>query len=436
MIGILAVTGVLVVVFGRGGGEVPAAATSAAEVKAAGAKAGAASAVDAAAGGPADAVMAMLQGQAAALIGGDEAGWLAPVDPAQTDTVAYFRKRFKVLRALHVSQFAYARGNKPFVGAADTQFSDTIYSGFCFSLPSCPDILPEDGIDLGAPRIKETFSFQQVAGKFLITSVFADRAEKSREPMPWQAGDLVVADGNRVTVAAAPAVAGRAKEALEVAEKAAVFADRFAGEFRNPQQRYRVYLADDKQWKRWFNSSMSRENGVIGLTVAINDVQSEIMIKMSGNRTRAELADTIQHEMGHVVSLGNRNDTGKKLVFDVHEEWLTEGVAEYIGHYPRHAAQSPRKAAVRQLVGSSAAPRGIEVPSLDWDDPKKINAYYGYGHFAVDCLATKYGEQKMVAFVSAMARDGKSDDEASASAFGTPFAEVDKACLGWIRSQL
>ncbi|WP_436529059.1 hypothetical protein [Actinoplanes sp. HUAS TT8] len=427
VIAIVAVAAVIVAVYGRGGGAVPAApvTTAAAALKT---EAGAAA-------GPDDAVMTMLREQAAALIRGDEAGWMAPVDPAETDTVAYFRKRFQVLRALHVSQFAYARGTAPVaVGAGDTAFSDVIYAGVCFSRPSCPDIMPEDGIELGAPRIKETFSFRRADGRYLITSVFASPPENSREPMPWQSGDLVVADGKRVTVAAAPAVAGRAKEALEVAEKAAVVADRFAGLFHNPQQRYRVFLADDKQWKRWFNSPMARENAVVGLTVAINDVQSEIMIKMSGNATRAELADTIQHEMGHVVSVGNLNDTGKKLVPDVHEEWLTEGVAEYIGHYPGHAAQSSRRAAVHQLVASSARPRSIEVPSLDWDDPKKINAYYGYGHFAIDCLAATYGEPKTVAFVSAMAREGRSDDEAATSAFGKPFAEVDKTCLAWIGS--
>ncbi len=379
--------------------------------------------------------MAMLRDQAAALIRGDEAGWLAPIDPAEKDTVAYFRKRFTALRALHVSQFSYARGTAPRAAAGDGPFSDTIYAGFCFSLPACPDIMPQDGIALGAPRIKETFSFRPVDGRYLITSVFGDAAEKSREPMPWQTGDLVFAQGKRVTVAAAPAVGKRAKQALALAEKAAVVADRFAGLFHNPQERYRVYLADDKQWQRWFSSPMAKESGVIGVTVPINDVQSEIMVKMSGNDTAAKLADTIQHEMGHVVSVGNLNDTGKKVVFDVHEEWLTEGVAEFIGQYPGRAAQSPRRAAVHRLTGSSARPGSIEVPSLDWDDPEKINAYYGYGHFAVDCLATTYGEPAMVAFVTAMAREGRSDDEASASAFGKPFAEVDRTCLAWIRSR-
>ncbi|GIE64230.1 hypothetical protein Apa02nite_003380 [Actinoplanes palleronii] len=378
----------------------------------------------------------MLQEQAAALIRGDEAGWMAPVDPAQVDTVAYFRKRFRVLRALHVSHFSYSRGNTPAVEDGDQGFRDTIYSGFCFSLTSCPAIMPVGGVELGAPRIRETFAFTRAAGRYLIGSVVADPPESSREPMPWQTGDLVFAEGKRVTVAAAPAVAGRVTEALAVAEKAAVVADRFAGLFGNPQQRYRVYLADDKQWQRWFRSPMARNKAVIGLTIPINGVQSEIMIKMSGNGTRAGLAATVQHEMGHVVSLGNINTTGQQVALDLHEEWLTEGIAEYIGRYPSRSAQSPRMPAVRQLLGGAGRPRSLQVSSLDWDDPKKINAFYGYGHLAVDCLSRTFGEPRTVAFVSAAARAGNTADVASRNVFEKPFADVDKTCLAWISDQL
>jgi hypothetical protein len=60
--------------------------------------------------------------------------------------------------------------------------------------------------------------------------------------MPWQEGSLVFAEGKRVTVAAAPAVAGRAKEAVALADEAALVAERF----NNPRQRYRIFVADDE----------------------------------------------------------------------------------------------------------------------------------------------------------------------------------------------
>jgi hypothetical protein len=430
----LVVAGAIAVVAGRSGDAPPAAASTAGST--ATTDVAVQEAATATPGDPADAVMLMLQEQAAALVRGDEAGWLAAVDPAERDTVDYFRKRFRNLRALHISQFSYARGSKPYVKYGDPEFTDTIYSGFCFSMPSCPAIVASDGIDLGAPRIREKFVFKQAGGRYVISTVFADKPEHSREPMPWQAGDLVFGEGKRVTVAAAPAGAGRVKEAVAVADRAALVADRFAGQFRNPQQRYRVFLADDKAWKRWFSSASPRDKAVIGLTVALNDVQSEIMVKVSGNGSRAELADTIQHEMGHVVSLGHTNDTGRKITLDISEEWLTEGVAEYIGHYPQRASASSRMPAVRQLVNSSGGPRSLEVSSLDWDEPKKTSAYYGFGHLAVDCLARKFGEPKMITFVSVMAREFRSSDEASKRAFGKPFDQVDKVCMSWIRGQV
>ncbi|BCJ40957.1 hypothetical protein GCM10010168_47440 [Actinoplanes ianthinogenes] len=431
VIAVVAIAGVIAVVAGRSGGAAPAAVatTGTATTEAAAVR-------TQPTGDPADAALLMLQDQAAALLRGDEAGWLAPVDPAAADTVAYFRKRFRMLRGLHVSQFSYARGSKPYVRDGDPEFTDTIYSGFCFSMPNCPELMPADGIPLGAPRIREKFVFKRTGDRYLIGSVVADPDDRSREPMPWQSGDLVLAEGKRVTVAAAPAVAKRAKEALAVADKAASVADRFAAQFHNPQQRYRIFLADDKSWKRWFSSSSARDKAVIGVTVAINGVQSEIMVKTSGNGSRAELADTIQHEMGHVVSLGHVNDTGKKVTLDLSEEWLTEGIAEYIGRFPQRATASPRMPAVRQLVTGSGGPRSIEVSSLDWDDPKKTAAYYGFGHLAVDCLARKFGEPKMIAFVSVLARQGRSADEASERAFGKPFDQVDKTCMSWIRAQL
>lgn len=47
----------------------------------------------------------MLRRRAAAFIAGDEAGWLADVDPAHPETVAYERSRFRQLRGTGPSFF-------------------------------------------------------------------------------------------------------------------------------------------------------------------------------------------------------------------------------------------------------------------------------------------------------------------------------------------
>lgn len=412
---------VLVAVFTNGDdGSVPAAATTTGVTTSASSS-----------GQPSDDALNLLKAQAAALLRGDEPGWLAAGVPGVVSTHDFLVKRFRMLTGLHISQLNYDFLGLPYVRPGDQTFSADVMEGVCFSMSSCPAPVTSLGVPIGGPKIIEQFNFKLVGGHYLIDTVATAKESAKGQPMPWEQGDLVIAQGKRVTVAASPGAAKRITEAVAAADQAAVVADRFAGLLHNPVGRYRVYLADDKNWKVWFGGAP--EKGVSGVTQLLNEVQAEVVIKISDNGPRAELENTIQHEMGHVVSLGHRNKTGNDYIFRQPGRWLSEGFAEYVAYYPHPATSSDRRAAVHQLIRSRDVPRIISNENLGRTDADE-NKFYGFSHFAVDCMAHLYGEPKMLKFVTLELRDLKDDDEAMSQAFGRSYQTVNKSCMSWIKA--
>ena len=377
---------------------------------------------------PWEAALATLHAQAAALARRDEQGWLAAVDPAAPQTRELFQKRFATLVGLDVSQFSYQHNLPPVLTIGATRFDANIYSTYCFSLDACPAF--SLGTGTGAPKIKEKVTFRQVGDRWLITAAVMADTPDSLQPTPWEGGQLTVARGSRVAVAATASLAGRLPGVVAAADRAATVADRFAGLTGNPQRRYRIYLATEQQWRVWYGGE---DNAwAIGYTIGLNDVESDVVLRMSRIRGAAELANTIQHEFGHVVTLGG-TDTGGKEILDP-DQWLEEGIAEYIAYWPRPATASARRPAVRIVVHSTARPTSIHLGQLDDSASSRVsNAYYGLSHFGVDCLAHKYGQGKLLQFVTLKLRHDNTYDQASKKAFGSPFRPIDTACVTWIR---
>jgi hypothetical protein len=143
------------------------------------------------------------------------------------------------------------------------------------------------------------------------------------------------------------------------------------------------------------------------------------------------MSSTIQHELGHVVTLGGADRVGGRG-----DMWLSEGIAEYIGWYPKPATSSWRRSSVRAALQSSKRPKSIAARALADDaDPDASDAFYGMGHFAADCMARKYGQGALFEFVRLYLRENRDLDPASQEAFGKPFTTVDKACMAWIRDK-
>ena len=366
----------------------------------------------------------VLRVQAAALLAGDEKGWLAAVDPGQPRLRARYRAMFRSLRALGVSHLRY----HPYARAGARRGTVAVGAdlAYCFGLTACPAWRRNAGE--GPPRITQALTFRRVDSRYVITRLSADGAN-DMQPTPWE-GDLALARGRRVTVAAARSQAGHLPRVLAIAEKAAAVTDRFAGYVGNPQRRYRVYLADDKAWKSWYGGVDAK--WTVGYAVPLNATGTDVVLRMSALRDRRLLATTLQHELGHVVTVGGV--TSRDAARD---RWLSEGVAEYIGWSPTSARQSWNRYGARAAFRGGRQPRTIAAkPFRARADVRTVDTFYALGHFAADCMAARYGERRLFTFVRLVLRDGKPYDRAARTAFGTPFATVDRRCRAWIRDRV
>ncbi len=365
-----------------------------------------------------------LQAQAAALMKGDEKGWLAAVDPAEPKLKTRYRALYASLRALDLGDLEYhlypVLGDKP--GSARVN-ADLAY---CFT--ACPrwQLTPAGG----PPRLTHTLTFRSAGGRYVISGV-SDANANDLQPTPWERGGLTFARGSRVTVAAPRSQAKNLQRVLKIAEKAAAVNDRFAGYLGNPQRRYRIYLADDKGWQSWYGGIDAK--WTVAYAVPLNTSGTDVVLRMSELlKDRQLMATTIQHELGHVVTVGGVPDR------DVdRDRWLSEGIAEYIGWSPKPARDSWNRHGARAAFRGGKRPKTIAAePFGAKASDRTVDTFYALGHFAADCMAERYGERRLFAFVRSVLRENVSYDQAARAAFGTSFATVDKGCLTWIRSQL
>jgi hypothetical protein len=334
---------------------------------------------------PADTLQQLLTKQAAALNRGDLSGWLAPVAPPLRQR---YQNLFRTLRALHATvDYRAGKDGKAVLA-------------YCFS-PKCPS---------NSPRIGQ--SVKTSGGKITALATTPDP-----EPTPWQQGDLIFAQGKRVTVGAPKALKTELPEVVELADEAARVDDRYAAYADNRQPRYRVFLATDRTWRTWYGGKATE--WAVGYMQPLGPAGADVVINPSRLPTRAALREVIQHELAHVATISG--------VTTRHEDmWLIEGLAEYIGMQPRRAADTYSKSALRP-------PTRLNPPSLrDGASAREVSAFYAAGHFAVDCLVTQFGEPRAMEFARQRLRLGDSLDDASRSAFGEPFSTVGKTCVNMI----
>jgi hypothetical protein len=370
---------------------------------------------------PYEQIVTTLTAQAAAITHGDERGWLAAVDPGQPKLRARYRSMFRTLRGLGLSDFTY----QPGTDRPDGRGIATVVSGvrFCFSLTVCPPG--------AAPQIRQQLTLAPIQGRYVITALSPPPSSTGLQPMPWESSGLVLAQGKRVVVAATKAEAKRLTQVVALGDQAAAVTDRFAVLVGNPQPRYRIFLADPASWRTWYGGDDS--DSTIGLEVPLGQVESDVVLRMSMLTDPVELARTLRHEMGHVATVGGARQDGQYLYQQ--NQWLSEGVAEYIEWLPKGATASYRRDSVRIAEHGRHPPRTIAAaPLAESATDRSVDAFYGLGHFAVDCLVRTYGERAAFVFVRARLRDGQELDAASRRAFGRPFAVVDQGCVAWTRA--
>ena len=373
---------------------------------------------------PYDKAVAALDAQTAALVNGDENGWLAAVDPKLK---ARYRSLFQNLRGLGVSGLHYEPGiGQPVKGDATAVAirADLVY---CFTADMCPEHPSNDWEK--APRIAQKLTLKPAGGGYVITAVGAAPKPDFHQPTPWENGDLTFAQGKRVVVAAGAGEQKYLRTVLPVAEHAAAVADHYATLNGTAQKRYRIFLASEKQWKTWYGGE--NDQWAIGLAMPLNKRGIDVIIRMADMDDALTLATTVQHELGHVVTL-----TGA-FQYDAGEDtWLSEGIAEYIGWKPRSAAQSLRRYSVRWQLSRSPMKSMVPAEPGPKAPARAGDAFYGLSHLAVDCMAHQYGEAKLLKFVRLVLTDDNELDQATQDAYGVPFKTVDKTCMAWIKKQV
>ena len=366
--------------------------------------------------GPDDLAMEVLRLHAVALIEGDEAGWLAAVDPAKPALVARYRGVYRSLRTLGVDRYSYRRN----VGTGDRKNPSVrtipVRASYCFGADTCAD--------RSWGSVGQILTMRPVGGKYVITAM-ADQPGKNNEPVAWQAGTLQFVQGKRTIVGAEPTEAKYLSQYLAIAEQAAAADDPFAVLFLTRQTRYRVFLAGEKQWKKWYGGS---EDWAVGTANATSESGYDVVLRVARLDTARERLVTMKHELGHVITL-----TGAANYRD-RDRWLREGIAEYIGWAPKTAQDSFRRPSAEW--GAHRFTTMVQTwPGYRASD-RAGDAFYALSHYAIDCLAQTYGRERMLRFARLILLHDEPYDAAARDAFKKPFAAVDKSCVAWVRQHV
>src|SRR5699024_3724502 len=150
---------------------------------------------------------------------------------------------------------------------------------------------------------------------------------------------------------------------------------------------------------------------------AVGSVSTDVVLHHEAV-SRTERTEVLRHECGHVVTLAGTN-RGSDAIVDV-DNWLKEGIAEYVAYAPRPGRETPRLGSVR----AGKAPTTVVLePLLEKAGGREGDRFYGLGHLSVDCFARRYGEAKLFAFVRLRLREQSSLEEAAQQPFGRPFRD-------------
>ncbi|ROO51366.1 hypothetical protein EDC02_6241 [Micromonospora sp. Llam0] len=243
-------------------------------------------------------------------------------------------------------------------------------------------------------------------------------------PRPWEVSELVVATGNRTLVATTPQHRDLLSDLLRDAEEAAAVADRYAVSGTAPD-RYRVFYAGADEWGSWYGGN--RPDWTAGYAVAVGGGHYEIVL--NGTNLRDVLRpDLLRHELTHAASLpdgGNRERAAW---------WLIEGLAEHAAAGGRPVVRYEGLDDVRRLVLEQdwQGPLSSVEPTADAED-WQVGAGYGVGYLAVRHLVDRFGEERTLAFFRAVVHDGVGLDEAARTQFGEAWEGLQEACVDYVR---
>jgi hypothetical protein len=378
---------------------------------------------------PEDQAWKVAQAQVDALLMDNEQAWLALLDPAQPQFVDRYRVLFRTLRALKVNQ-AEALATAPPGGGGDGSF----YVGFsyCFAGSPCPATIDQ------AKMVKRV-AVKTVVGRLVVSTLDWNPDTIYNLPdAPWADDQLVFAEGKRVVVGGPASQARNVDRVVAYGDRAAADLDRYGDYLRTAQDRYRIFLADDKQWATWYGGD--QPTWAIGYAWEPAGSGMDVILHASRVLDGSEDAQkVVRHEMGHVLTTIQAKPPENPLAFLFNDpnQWLREGIAEYLGQNARPPQQTDHRYALQRAFASATPPRSVMARAVDEGSSRQsVHSLYAMGYFAVSCMAASYGEAKMFHFTDLVLRDATTADTASRAVYGKPFRQVDRACLGWIKQRL
>jgi len=356
-------------------------------------------------------IRASLDRHGAALLRGDRTAWLSDVDPVLSGELT---RLYANLRGLQVSGWLPRARNV----RTGPRWSAEVQIRVCFSTPACPRT-PETYVPSG-DVISARTEWIVTGDRAVLTAFDQVGADGS---VPWKRTALRFATGGRVVVAA-PADQGGPDPAawLPAAERAAQVADRYVLTAPRPG-RYVMFLAGERQWKQ----AVGEDREAAAFVDRTSETTAFAIVDATALGADPRDERLLRHEFGHIATLLG--------TLDNRDEWAVEGMAEYIAY-----AGAP----VKTYVLVEDARWHVEHKNwtgrldLEWSaEPTERFGYYAMAFLAMRCLGETYGEPKLLAFFTRVAREGEKPAEAAPATLGTPWDKVQSTCrpkiLGWLR---
>ncbi|TCB99288.1 hypothetical protein E0H26_06925 [Micromonospora zingiberis] len=366
----------------------------------------------------AERIKAQLDKQSAALLGGDRAGFLEIAQPAAHKDL---RGRYAALRALKVTRWEGHPSGLPTTAARPGEWRLPVEFRYCFVLPQCqtsPVVIETRWRDGAQPRLL-------ALGRSKTSPYVVGRMNGQPGNLPWELSELVSAVGKRTMVATTPAYRHRLPGLLKRAEAAAKVADSYTATGAAPD-RYRIFYAGPKEWKRWYGGEQPSWGA--GYAINVGGGHYEIVLGPESFEYGPYLDELLRHELAHAASLPEKDYT------DESTWWLTEGLAEQAGADGRPVRRYEGLAETRRLVrGDWNGKLDTLSPDHDTSD-ERVAGSYGIAYLAVRYLVDRFGEERVLAFVKAVVHDLRIPRQTSEEIFDEKWADLHKACVAYIRS--
>ncbi|MFI7076828.1 hypothetical protein ACIBO1_06000 [Micromonospora sp. NPDC049903] len=366
----------------------------------------------------AERITAQLEKQSAALLGRDRAGFLAIAAPAAQKDL---RRRYAALTALKVTRWEARPGGLPTSAGRAGEWRLPVEFRYCFVLPECttsPVVIETRWRDGAEPRL---LAFSKSKSSFPVNG----RSNGQPGSLPWEVSELVVAVGERTVVATTPAYRTRLPGLLRRAEAAATVADGYVVT-GNPPDRYRIFYAGPKEWKRWYGGEQPEWGA--GYAINVGGGHYEIVLGPESFEYGPYLDELLRHELAHAASLPEKDYA------DESTWWLSEGLAEQAGVDGQPVGRYEGLDSVRQLVEGDWDGK-LESLIPDADTPQEqVNGSYGAAFLAVRYFVDRFGEERVRAFVKAVLHDLRVPAQVSEEIFDEEWNTLHKECVAYIRA--